>query len=168
MPFLRLLGQKELKLFSKMKKRLKLLKKKKKKTSRLQMMKTKNLLSVNALVIKLEKGMRSASLKIHMNDLGRSYPFGVGKSNLQEIRLHRDSRFGCRWHNNWCYCGKLNSVACGVTNAVKNVTNKVGNWLKELGKKIGSILPDLVGAIASFVLHAASQSSYPFRGGLLV
>ena len=52
---------------------------------------------------------------------------------------------------------RLTNAAIGVTNAVKDVTNNVGNGLKELGKKIGSILPGLVGAIASFVFRTAGQ-----------
>ena len=75
------LGEKttDQKLFSKMKKRSKVLIKKKKKTSRLQKVKTKNLLSVNALVIKLERiTRRLTGLKMKMNGLGRIYPFGSG------------------------------------------------------------------------------------------
>ena len=47
-------------------------------------------------------------------------------------------------------------LADGASAAANGI--KVGDGLKELGKKIGSILPGLVGAIASFVLRAASQA----------
>ena len=43
-------------------------------------------------------------------------------------------------------------------NGIKTVGKKVGDGLKELGKKKGSILPGLVGAIASFVFRAACQA----------
>ena len=40
---------------------------------------------------------------------------------------------------------------------VSSVTRAIDNGLKDLGKKIGSILPGLVGAIASFVFRTAGQ-----------
>ena len=48
--------------------------------------------------------------------------------------------------------------ASAAANGIKIVTKKVGDGLKELGKKTGSILPGLVGAVASFVFRAAGQA----------
>ena len=39
----------------------------------------------------------------------------------------------------------------------KAVAKGVGNGLQELGKKIGSILPGLLGSIVSFVFKTAGQ-----------
>ena len=44
-----------------------------------------------------------------------------------------------------------------LTKGVSDVTNTVSNGLKDLGKKIGSILPGLLGAIVSFVFRTAGQ-----------
>ena len=52
-------------------------------------------------------------------------------------------------------------LADGVSdaaNGIKTVGKKVSDGLEELGEKIGSILPGLVGAIASFVFRAAGQA----------
>ena len=54
----------------------------------------------------------------------------------------------------------LKDGASSATNAIKNVSSKVGDGLKELGKKIGSILPGLVGAIASFVFRRPVRLSH--------
>ena len=50
-----------------------------------------------------------------------------------------------------------------LTTGVSSVTKAIGNGLKDLGKKIGSILPGLVGAIANFVFRTAGQV-ISFRG----
>ena len=45
-----------------------------------------------------------------------------------------------------------------AANGIKTVGKKVGDGLKDLRKRIGAILPGLVGAIASFVFRAAGQA----------
>ena len=44
-----------------------------------------------------------------------------------------------------------------ITKGVNSVAKDVSNGFKELGKKLGSILPGLVGAIVSFVFRTAGQ-----------
>ena len=41
--------------------------------------------------------------------------------------------------------------------SLKSATTTVGNGLKEIGKKVGSILPGLIGSIVGFVFKAAGQ-----------
>ena len=48
--------------------------------------------------------------------------------------------------------------ASAAANGIKTVGKNVGDGLKELGKKMGSIFPGLVGAIASFVFREAGQA----------
>ena len=45
------------------------------------------------------------------------------------------------------------NLKAGLTKVAKGV----GNGLKELGKKLGEILPGMIGAIASFIFRAAGE-----------
>ena len=47
----------------------------------------------------------------------------------------------------------VSSLKAGLTNVAKGV----GNGLKELGKKLGEILPGMIGAIASFIFRTAGE-----------
>ena len=40
---------------------------------------------------------------------------------------------------------------------MKAVTKTVGNGLKEIGNKVGSLLPGLIGSIVSFIFKATGQ-----------
>ena len=46
------------------------------------------------------------------------------------------------------------NLKAGLTNVAKGV----GNGLKEVGKKLGQILPGMVGAIVSFLFKAAGEA----------
>ena len=48
----------------------------------------------------------------------------------------------------------VSSLQSGLTSVAKGV----GNGLKALGKKLGQILPGMVGAIASFVFRTAGEA----------
>ena len=48
--------------------------------------------------------------------------------------------------------------ASAAANGIKTVGKKVGDGLQELDKRIGAILPGLVGAITSFVFRAAGHA----------
>ena len=48
----------------------------------------------------------------------------------------------------------VSNLKAGLTNVAKGV----GNGLKELGKKLGQILPGMVGAIVSFLFRAAGEA----------
>ena len=48
--------------------------------------------------------------------------------------------------------------ASAAANGIKTVGKKVGDGLQELDKRIGAILPGLIGAIASFVFRAAGEA----------
>ena len=48
----------------------------------------------------------------------------------------------------------VSNLKAGLTNVAKGV----GNGLKELGKKLGKILPGMVGAIVSFLFKAAGEA----------
>ena len=51
----------------------------------------------------------------------------------------------------------LADSASAAVNEIKSVGKKVGDGLKDLGKRIGAILPGLVGAFTSFVIRTAGQ-----------
>lgn len=45
-----------------------------------------------------------------------------------------------------------------ITNALKATGKALGNGLKEVGSKVGLILPGLIGSIASFLFKTAGQA----------
>ena len=47
----------------------------------------------------------------------------------------------------------VSNLKAGLTNVAKGI----GNGLKELGKKLGQILPGMIGAIASFIFRTAGE-----------
>ena len=51
----------------------------------------------------------------------------------------------------------IGAVSLYLITTMKNGANAVSNGLKEIGKKVGSILPGLLGAIVSFIFRAAGQ-----------
>ena len=51
----------------------------------------------------------------------------------------------------------IGAVSLAAMNAIKNGTKAVGNGLKEIGKKVGFILPGLIGLLVSFIFRAAGQ-----------
>ena len=51
----------------------------------------------------------------------------------------------------------LSALALAATNALKAGTKAVGKGLLTIGKKLGSLLPGLIGSIVSFIFKAAGQ-----------
>ena len=51
----------------------------------------------------------------------------------------------------------IGAIVSNLTKGLSKVASGVGNALKGLGKKIGEILPGMVGAIASFIFRTAGQ-----------
>ena len=57
----------------------------------------------------------------------------------------------------------LSALALAATNALKAGTKAVGRGLLAIGKKLGSLLPGLIGSIVSFIFKAAGQA-FSFLG----
>ena len=51
----------------------------------------------------------------------------------------------------------LSALALAGLNGLKAGTKAVGQWLKTIGQKLGSLLPGLIGSIVSFIFKAAGQ-----------
>jgi len=49
-------------------------------------------------------------------------------------------------------------VVSSITNALKASTKALGKGLKDIGAKLGSLLPGLIGSIANFLFKAAGQA----------
>ena len=85
-------------------------------------------------------------------DSRKGYAFErKNQRDIQEIRLHSDSRFGT------IVGTTIDVVVSSLTKGLKSVDKGVGNGLQELGKKLDYILPDPLGSIVSFVFRTAGQ-----------
>ena len=51
----------------------------------------------------------------------------------------------------------LSALAPAATNALKEGTKAIGNGLEAIGKKLGSLLPGLIGSIVSYIFKAAGS-----------
>ena len=51
----------------------------------------------------------------------------------------------------------FSALALGATNGLKAGTKAIGNGLKAIGQKLGSLLPGLIGSIVSYIFKAAGQ-----------
>ena len=51
----------------------------------------------------------------------------------------------------------LSALALAATNGLKAGTKAIGNGLKDIGQKLGSLLPGLIGSIVSYVFKAAGS-----------
>ena len=107
---------------------------------------------MNALVRKLEKKTNKKTQLVNERDEL------VEGSSLRERVKNIFKKYGWTLQAVVLAAGLVvGAVVLAAINAVKSGLKAVGNGLKAIGKKVGSILPGLIGSIVSFIFKAAGQ-----------
>ena len=72
--------------------------------------------------------------------------FGPGGPNPRGVQIRCDTGI------------TIGAVVGSITKALKATGKAIGNGLKDIGAKIGSLLPGLIGSVVSFLFKTAGQA----------
>lgn len=96
------------------------------------------------------------SSHVWKQSLKKEKPHGLSGKKIKEI-------FQKIWRHSDCYryCRRCHHQAAvgSITNAPKATGKALENGLKDIGSKVGSLLPGLIGLIVSFLFKSAGKRS---------